>query len=82
MNTIEELRKEIDETDDEIIRLLDSRYDISVKIGALKKNRALTVYDKSREDEIYAKIARVAVHKEQIAAVYSEIMKQSREMQK
>jgi monofunctional chorismate mutase len=49
---IQELRKEIDKIDDEIIDLLKRRLEIARKIGKIKKERHLPVLDKEREKEV------------------------------
>lgn len=49
---INELRKQIDETDAEILRLFERRMSISGEIGAYKKQNGLSLFDASREREL------------------------------
>ncbi|MCK9478997.1 MAG: chorismate mutase [Firmicutes bacterium] len=50
---IEKLRKEIDATDFEIVRLFEKRMQISKEIGAYKKANDLPLFDKKREDALF-----------------------------
>lgn len=52
---IEEYRKKIDEIDEQLIKLLEERLDISVKIGEYKKKNNLDVLDKKREELVIEK---------------------------
>ena len=54
---IEDLRKNIDLTDDEIIKLVEKRMDIAAQIAAYKKENNLPVLNAGREREILQKIA-------------------------
>ncbi len=80
--TIEQLRAEIDGIDGKLIKLLQSRFDISVKIGEAKKGTGKAVLDKSREEAIYRKIEGAERHISEIKAVYETIMRESRNIQK
>ena len=81
---IEDLRKDIDALDNEIIKLLDKRFDCSKKIGDEKKASNIKVLDSSREQAILDKVAALSSdeHKEYIQEIYKKIMEQSREYQK
>ena len=46
---IEHWRKEIDEVDVELLRLLNVRARLALKVGALKKAKALPIVDPDRE---------------------------------
>ncbi|OFI06080.1 T-protein [Clostridium acetireducens DSM 10703] len=52
MEDISKLREEIDSIDEEIVKLLEKRMEISLKIGKCKKQNNINVLDKSREKEI------------------------------
>ena len=53
---IEKLREQIDNLDNEIIRLLDARFDCSKAIGEEKKKLNAQVLDSSREQKILDKV--------------------------
>ena len=50
------IREEIDAIDSEIIALLESRLNLSLQIGKVKKNLDKNMHDDSREEEILKKI--------------------------
>jgi|Deesub1362B_J571_1020462.scaffolds.fasta_scaffold00003_609 chorismate mutase len=52
MERIRELRREIDKIDLELIKLLDKRISLAVKIGSIKKSLGISVIDVNREDEV------------------------------
>ncbi len=78
MDEIQQLRKRIDDIDDQILKALCERVKICKAIGAAKRKQGLTVRDFSRENEIYARIkeraARFGLDSGQVEAVYREIV--------
>ena len=50
--SIESWREEIDRIDSELLRLLNMRARIAIKVAALKKAAALPLNDKDREQEV------------------------------
>ena len=84
MKTLEDLRKDIDNIDKEITKLLDSRFNLSIQIGALKANSSKNVLDTSREQLIYNKIKEndTLTFKDEIKNVYTEIMNNSKKLQR
>ncbi len=53
---ISELRKKIDEIDEEIVKLLDERMGIAREIGMAKKKEGLELVDKEREETILQRV--------------------------
>ena len=81
---LEDLRKEIDECDNEIIRLLKKRMEISRDIGIIKKENNLPIYDEKREQALIKKLEDMAnnvLSKEAIDNIYKEILFASKELQ-
>lgn len=81
MATIDDLRQEIDDIDSQIMKLLDKRYSIAVKIGTLKAQQNRSVLDSNREELIFNKTA-IFRHSPQIKQVYKTIMNESKELQR
>ena len=50
---IEELRREIDRLDHELLRIFNERANLALHIGEIKKERDLPVYDPAREKRIF-----------------------------
>jgi prephenate dehydrogenase/chorismate mutase len=65
---LEELRKEIDEIDREILRLLEKRVEVARKIGEIKRREGKGVVDESREREVVNRAGR-------FASVFREIVR-------
>ena len=78
------IRQEIDSIDSELISLLESRLNLSLQIGKLKKKMYKDLYDEEREAEILKKIDELALiyPKEDLKSIFMEIMKTSLNQQK
>ena len=50
---IDDWRKNINEIDEKILRLLNERVKCVINIGKIKKQRGLPLYSAEREDEIF-----------------------------
>ncbi|MBS7578205.1 MULTISPECIES: chorismate mutase [unclassified Enterococcus] len=81
---IEDIRREIDQIDGELVALLEKRMDAVVEIVEYKKNTGKAIFDGEREQEVLKKIATLVnnkVHQETVVATFSDIMKNSRNFQ-
>ena len=78
------IREEIDAIDSEIIALLESRLNLSLQIGKVKKNLDKKIRDDSREEEILKKIEELSLlyPKEDLKSIFVKIMKTSLNAQK
>ena len=54
--TIDEIRQEIDRLDSELLDIFNRRASLALKIGEIKKERLLPVYDPSREKQIFERM--------------------------
>lgn len=85
IDLINRLRKSIDEIDDEILRLLAKRKDLSKKVGKLKENSGLPVFDKKREEEILKNISNKAkqlgLDVDSVYSIFGSIFQSSRNAQ-
>ncbi|MBM3233886.1 chorismate mutase [Candidatus Pacearchaeota archaeon] len=78
-----ELRREIDKTDAKILKLIEKRFEISKKIGEIKKENHIPVEDCERENEIINKEANNSrLSRKFISELFNLIFKESKEMQK
>lgn len=80
---INELRGKIDNIDNQIIELLDERFDVAKAIGEEKKKNNIQVLDSKREQVILDKVDLKASkeHAEYIKQIYIKIMEESKEYQ-
>ncbi len=53
---IDDLRKEIDRLDSELLRIFNERAGLALKIGEIKKGLGLPVYDPAREKRIFQRM--------------------------
>ena len=56
MQEIKQLRKRIDELDDQILQSLSKRVEICQSIGSIKEKNMLPIQDFPREKDVYAHI--------------------------
>ena len=87
--TLGDLRLELDEIDQEVVKLLIKRFHITDEIGAIKFEQGMNVYDESREKAIYDKIRQICYQtlsedddiSDIIVDIYALIMLNSRKRQ-
>lgn len=78
---IKSLRNQLDEIDNEIVKMLERRFEVSTTIIKLKKNNNVSVYNPEREKEIYNKILSVSrnfMKDSALRAIYERILDESR----
>ncbi|MFC1461846.1 prephenate dehydratase [Verrucomicrobiota bacterium] len=83
--SLSELRKRIDTLDEKIIRLLNQRADIVLRIGHVKKGAAHEVYVPAREKKVLNHVRKVnegPLGDAAILAIYREIMSGSRALER
>lgn len=82
---LEKLRESMKEKDREIIRLLNERSQISVRIGEVKGEEGIDVYDPSQEARVYGYLKdlnRGPLPPPAISAIFREVISASRGLQK
>ncbi|MGD0645129.1 MAG: chorismate mutase [Candidatus Bathyarchaeia archaeon] len=86
MDDIQQLRKRVDEVDEQILNALNERAKICITIGLVKKKKKMQIRDASRENELYKRVKEKAVqfHLDplQVEAVYREIVNMCSAVQK
>jgi len=80
---IENLRKDIDEIDDQIVDLLNKRGNVVIKIGSIKKTLNINVTQPHREKEVIDRITkkRTVFKKSSIEAIWKEVISASKVIQ-
>ena len=74
---LDEFRKQIDSLDSEIVKLLNERINVVLKIGEEKKKAGAEIYVPSRERAVFDKIRSLnkgPLPEESAHAIYREIM--------
>ena len=85
MKNLEELRKEIDEIDSELVMLFERRMDVVREVGAYKRAHRLAVYDEKRVEKVLEKVTsklRDGSHALALEKVYRALMDVSKEAQR
>ncbi len=79
MDEIDELRMEIDEIDEDILKLIEERLIVAKKIGQIKRSQGLEIYDPKREEEILDRISsKTSLQKDFINKIFKDIMEYCR----
>lgn len=81
MDKLLEARSKIDEIDNQIMDLLDKRYDLSIEIGNTKKETKSFILDSNREETVLNKTSKQR-HYLAIKKVYISIMEESKKIQR
>ncbi len=85
MRSLDELRKNIEETDREIIALFEKRMDIAREIGQYKKDRDLPIFDPERERMLIEKnlsCVKNSKYRESYRNLLILLMEESKKIQK
>ncbi len=53
---MDDLRKDIDRLDDDLLRIFNERAGLALKIGEIKKGLGIPVYDPAREKRIFQRM--------------------------
>lgn len=78
------IRQEIDQIDDQIVKLLEERMHLVEGVVAYKKASGKAILDTKREETIFEKVRNRVSNKkyeETIVATFSDILKRSRDYQ-
>ena len=78
MQEIEQLRKRVDEVDEQILRSLRERAEICRSIGSVKEKQGIPVQDYPRENDVYThireKAAELSLDPSHVEAIYRQIV--------
>lgn len=83
--TLESLRRQIDELDSRIVKLLNERASVAKQIGEVKKKTSAEVYHPNRERQVYERIMaenKGPLPNDSLAAIYRELMAGSRALER
>ena len=81
---LDRIRQEIDQIDDQIVKLLEERMNLVEEVVAYKKTSGKPILDTKREAVIFEKVRNRVENKryqETIVATFSDILKRSRDYQ-
>lgn len=81
---IQDWRKQIDGIDRELLRLLNRRAELAVKLGAVKRAAGQQLYDPAREREILRHVVRLnpgPLDERVVAELFRRIIRESRRLE-
>ena len=84
MATLEELRKQLDQVDNEMVRLFEKRMQICHEVGQYKVKSGRKVFDAQREKNKLADVASKVTgefNKKGVQELYEQLMSMSRKLQ-
>ncbi len=83
LTSIEQIRADIDEIDEQLVLLLNERAKQALAIRNLKPEAKMGLFDPRREEEIFDKISELnegPLYSDDLRAIYATILKVSKEM--
>ncbi len=81
---IAEWRRQIDQIDDELLRLLNARLEVALQIGQAKRAQRIPLYDRDRETQIIQRLCaanRGPLDTLAVQRIFSQILAESRRLQ-
>lgn len=82
--TLEQLRKKIDQVDRKILRLLNERAAVARRIGEVKRQQGLAIFDGKRETAILRRLIRSnsgPLSASAVSAIFQQILRHNRRLQ-
>ena len=83
--TIDDYRKEINRLDAELLRIFNERADLALKIGEIKKELGIPVYDPEREKRIFETMSREnpgPLEDDAIVRLFERVIDESRRLER
>lgn len=83
--TIDDIRKAIDAIDSDLLRIFNERASLALKIGEIKKDLGLPVYDPTREKKIFARMTAEnngPLDDEAIVRLFERVIDESRHLER
>ncbi|RLB64748.1 MAG: chorismate mutase [Deltaproteobacteria bacterium] len=83
--TIDDYRKEINRLDSELLRVFNERAALALKIGEIKKEHGITVYDPEREKRIFETMSKAnpgPLENDAIVRLFERVIDESRRLER
>ena len=78
---LEQLRRQIDDIDDQILAIVAERMRVAVRIGELKRKHGVPIYDPDRERHIFQRLCAKApkpVSPDMVRRIFERVVDESR----
>lgn len=83
--TIDDYRKEINRLDSELLRIFNERAALALKIGEIKKQHGIPVYDPEREKKIFETMSSAnpgPLENDAITRLFERVIDESRRLER
>jgi chorismate mutase len=83
--TIDDYRKEINRLDSELLRIFNERAALALKIGGIKKELGIPVYDPEREKKIFETISKAnpgPLENDAVIRLFERVIDESRRLER
>ncbi len=83
--TIDEIRSKIDFLDDELLKIFNQRAALALKIGEIKKENSLAIYDPEREKKIFLRMKKAnpgPLDDQAIVRLFERVIDESRRLER
>ncbi|MBS3079404.1 chorismate mutase [Candidatus Pacearchaeota archaeon] len=77
INKLETIREEINKTDEDLIKLLDKRFEIVKTVVKIKKEKGIPFFQAKREQEILNRVSNLSKNSESSQNIFKVIMKET-----
>jgi chorismate mutase len=85
MSRLDELRRRIDDIDEQLVKLLSARAQCALQIGHEKRSAGLEVYQPSREAEVLGHVQRIntgPLDNEAVKRLFERIIDEARRLER
>ena len=86
MAELDDLRRDIDRVDEELVRLLNERAHYVCEIGRIKKRLSMEVYQPDREKDVFDRVRRMAadgpLRPDAIVRLFERIIDEARSLER
>lgn len=85
MSTIDDLRRRIDQIDEQLVQLLSARAECALAVGRDKKAAGLDIYQPSREAEVLEHVQRVnpgPLDDEAVKRLFERVIDEARRLER
>jgi chorismate mutase len=85
LSSIEDWRKEIDQIDEQLVRLLNERSKCAIELGRIKRELDLPIYSPGRESEVIAHVTGVnpgPLDADAVRRLFERIIDESRSIER
>jgi len=81
IDPLKTIRQEINKTDEEIVKLLDKRFEIVKTVVAVKKQLGIPIFQKEREKEVISKVGNISKNSKESQNIFKKIINETKKFE-